>query len=95
MRTSMLKFAREELCMSQYIYQKLLGHNVDDVVFNRPNLPKKLNAPNLPELNPSQIGAVKTVLSRPLSLIQVIEKRKQNKSVQFDCVRVHQEQEKQ
>jgi regulator of nonsense transcripts 1 len=57
--------------MSEYIYQKLLGHRVEDVVFNRPNLPKKLNAPNLPELNASQMQAVKHALTRPLSLIQV------------------------
>jgi regulator of nonsense transcripts 1 len=33
-------------------------------------LPKKMSAPNLPELNYSQSTAVKAVLQRPLSLIQ-------------------------
>ena len=32
----------------------------------------RFSAPGLPELNHSQVYAVKTVLQRPLSLIQVI-----------------------
>ena len=67
----MKRFAREEDCMSEHIYRKLLGHRVDDALFLWPNLPKELNAPNLPELNISQRQAVKHALTRPLSLIQV------------------------
>lgn len=59
-----------ERCVSQYIYHKLMGHEIDDILFKIP-LPKKYSAPGLPELNHSQISAVKAVLQRPLSLIQV------------------------
>uniref|UniRef100_A0A915E9R4 DNA helicase n=1 Tax=Ditylenchus dipsaci TaxID=166011 RepID=A0A915E9R4_9BILA len=58
-----------ERCVSQYIYHKLMGHEIDDIVFKMA-LPKKFSAPGLPELNHSQIAAVKAVLQRPLSLIQ-------------------------
>jgi len=34
-------------------------------------MPKKFSAPGLPELNHSQISAIKAALQRPLSLIQV------------------------
>uniref|UniRef100_A0A914YUY4 DNA helicase n=1 Tax=Panagrolaimus superbus TaxID=310955 RepID=A0A914YUY4_9BILA len=56
-------------CVSQYIYHKLMGHEVDDIMF-KINLPKRFNAPGLPELNHSQANAVKAALQRPLSLIQ-------------------------
>ncbi|TKR93806.1 hypothetical protein L596_008196 [Steinernema carpocapsae] len=56
-------------CVSQYIYHKLMGHEVDDILF-KVTLPKRYTAPGLPELNHSQVNAVKTVLQRPLSLIQ-------------------------
>lgn len=58
-------------CVSQYIYHKLLGHEIEDVVF-KVQLPKRFSAPGLPDLNHSQVQAVKTVLQRPLSLIQVL-----------------------
>jgi hypothetical protein len=35
------------------------------------NLPKQFSVPGLPELNHSQFNAVRTVLQKPLSLIQV------------------------
>ncbi|XP_074649914.1 regulator of nonsense transcripts 1-like [Tubulanus polymorphus] len=69
MQSAMKTFAVDESSVSTYIYHKLLGHEVEDVVL-RSNLPKRFNAPGLPELNPSQRYAVKTVLQRPLSLIQ-------------------------
>lgn len=59
-----------ERCVSQYIYHKLMGHEIDDILFKMA-LPKKYSAPGLPELNHSQISAIKAVLQRPLSLIQV------------------------
>ena len=46
-----------------------LGHTVDDVLF-RTHVPKQFSAPNLPELNRSQVHAVRHALQRPLSLIQ-------------------------
>ncbi|KAK0425498.1 hypothetical protein QR680_009236 [Steinernema hermaphroditum] len=58
-----------ERCVSQYIYHKLMGHEVDDILF-KVQLPKRYTAPGLPDLNHSQVNAVKTVLQKPLSLIQ-------------------------
>ena len=46
-----------------------LGHEVEDILF-RTHLPKHFSAPNLPELNRSQVYAVRHALQRPLSLIQ-------------------------
>lgn len=66
----MKTFAVDEHSVSGYIYHKLLGHEMDEVVM-KTNLPKRFSAPGLPELNHSQVYAVKTVLQRPISLIQV------------------------
>ncbi|CAJ0591094.1 unnamed protein product [Cylicocyclus nassatus] len=56
-------------CVSQYIFRKLMGHDIDEILF-KVQQPKRLSAPGLPELNHSQMHAVKAVLMRPLSLIQ-------------------------
>lgn len=69
MQSALKKFAVDESAVSGYIYHKLLGHEVDDVIM-RVNLPKQFSAPNLPELNRSQMYAVKHAIQRPLSLIQ-------------------------
>ncbi|XP_013391305.1 regulator of nonsense transcripts 1 [Lingula anatina] len=69
MQASLKTFAVDETSVSGYIYHKLLGHEVEDVVI-KCQLPKRFSAPGLPELNHSQVYAVKTVLQRPLSLIQ-------------------------
>ncbi|XP_022243255.1 regulator of nonsense transcripts 1-like isoform X3 [Limulus polyphemus] len=69
MQAALRKFAVDETCVSAYIYHKLLGHEVEDVIL-RCQLPKHFSAPNLPELNRSQVYAVKHSLQRPLSLIQ-------------------------
>lgn len=53
----------------RYQYHKLLGHEVDPQVL-RTQMPKRFTAPGLPELNHSQMAAVKAVLQKPLSLIQ-------------------------
>ena len=71
MQAAMKTFAVDETSVSGYIYHKLLGHEVEDVVI-KCQLPKRFSAPGLPELNHSQVYAVKTVLQRPLSLIQVL-----------------------
>ena len=63
-------FAVDEHSVSAYIYHKLLGHEMEEVVM-KTSLPKRFSAPGLPELNHSQVYAVKTVLQRPISLIQV------------------------
>lgn len=70
MQAAMKTFAVDETSVSGYIYHKLLGHEVEEVVI-KCQLPKRFSAPGLPELNHSQVYAVKTVLQRPLSLIQV------------------------
>jgi regulator of nonsense transcripts 1 len=69
MTKAMQVFAAEESAMSAYLYHKILGHDVAEKKFRVP-MPKRFSAPGLPELNHSQIEAVKAVLSKPLSLIQ-------------------------
>ena len=69
-------FAVDDTSVSGYIYHKLLGHDVNESVKHHrgSNIDvsgkQKWSAPNLPELNHSQIAAVKMVLQQPLSLIQ-------------------------
>jgi len=69
MQAALRKFAVDEASVSGYIYHRLLGHEVDDVLM-RCSLPKLFDAPNLPKLNRSQAFAVKHTIQRPLSLIQ-------------------------
>lgn len=70
MQAAMKTFAVDEMSVSSYLFHKLLGHEVEDVPI-KCQLPKRFSAPGLPELNHSQVYAVKTVLQHPLSLIQV------------------------
>lgn len=74
MQMALRKFAVDDNSVSNYIYSRLLGHGrqdgSDDVTFRINNLPKHFSAPNLPDLNRSQVYAVKHALQRPLSLIQ-------------------------
>ncbi|KAJ3594968.1 hypothetical protein NHX12_004273 [Muraenolepis orangiensis] len=69
MQSSLKTFAVDETSVSGYIYHKLLGHEVEDVLI-KCQLPKRFTAQGLPDLNHSQVYAVKTALQRPLSLIQ-------------------------
>uniref|UniRef100_A0AAV2JSB1 DNA2/NAM7 helicase helicase domain-containing protein n=1 Tax=Knipowitschia caucasica TaxID=637954 RepID=A0AAV2JSB1_KNICA len=69
MQCALKTFAVDETSVSGYIYHKLLGHEVEDVII-KCQLPKRFTAQGLPDLNHSQVYAVKTVLQRPLSLIQ-------------------------
>lgn len=69
MQSALKTFAIDEQSVSGYIYHKLLGHEVEDMVM-KVSLPKRFSVPGLPELNHSQVYAVKTVLQRHLSLIQ-------------------------
>lgn len=65
------KFAIGQHHISDYIYSRLLGkENIEDVTFPSTNVPKHFSAPNLPDLNRSQVYAVKHAIQRPLSLIQ-------------------------
>uniref|UniRef100_A0A6M2DNA6 DNA helicase n=1 Tax=Xenopsylla cheopis TaxID=163159 RepID=A0A6M2DNA6_XENCH len=69
MQMALRKFAVDDSSVSGYIYHRLLGHEVEEVLF-RCQLPKHFSAPNLPHLNRSQVYAVKHAIQRPLSLIQ-------------------------
>lgn len=69
MSAALFTLEKDERCVSTFIYHKLMGHDVDEILFKVAQ-PKRLSAPGLPELNHSQTHAVKTVLMRPLSLIQ-------------------------
>lgn len=74
MQIALKKFAVDDNSVSNYIYSRLLGHGrhdgTDDITFRCNNLPKHFSAPNLPDLNRSQVYAVKHAIQRPLSLIQ-------------------------
>lgn len=69
MQAAMKTFAVDETSVSGYIYHRLLGHDIEPQMI-RPHSIKRFSAPGLPELNPSQISAVKNVLQRSLTLIQ-------------------------
>ncbi|KAK9458522.1 P-loop containing nucleoside triphosphate hydrolase protein [Lipomyces oligophaga] len=69
MQSALKTFAINEMSVSGYIYHKLLGHEVEPVLL-KTSMPKTFAAPNLPDLNVSQVQAVKSVLQRHLSLIQ-------------------------
>ncbi|KAJ7011271.1 regulator of nonsense transcripts 1 [Populus alba x Populus x berolinensis] len=69
MQGAMKTFAVDETSVSGYIYHHLLGHEVENQTV-RSALPRRFGAPGLPELNASQVLAVKNVLQKPISLIQ-------------------------
>eukprot|EP01063_Lacrimia_lanifica_P026592 TRINITY_DN3606_c0_g1_i1.p1 TRINITY_DN3606_c0_g1~~TRINITY_DN3606_c0_g1_i1.p1 ORF type:complete len:944 (+),score=302.24 TRINITY_DN3606_c0_g1_i1:118-2949(+) len=69
MQEALLKFANDETSISAYIYHRLLGHAVEAQTIAGA-LPKRFSVQGLPELNHSQVSAVRNVLQRPLSLIQ-------------------------
>ncbi|CAK4078756.1 unnamed protein product [Aphanomyces euteiches] len=73
MQSAMKTFAVDDTSLTGYLYHKLLGHEVEMQTFKsaRPLASGVgLSVPGLPELNPSQLAAVKGVLQQPLSLIQ-------------------------
>jgi len=69
MQTALKTFAVDETSVSGYIYHRLLGHEVEQPAF-KVNLPRRFGAPGLPELNHSQVFAVKSVLQKALSIVQ-------------------------
>mmetsp|Transcript_11638 Transcript_11638/g.31346 ORF Transcript_11638/g.31346 Transcript_11638/m.31346 type:complete len:1021 (-) Transcript_11638:846-3908(-) len=69
-QAAMKTFAVNDVSVSGYLYHRILGHDVEPQVLKTGKPPKKLSAPHLPELNPSQHEAVLQVLQSPLSLIQ-------------------------
>ncbi|WMV43439.1 hypothetical protein MTR67_036824, partial [Solanum verrucosum] len=69
MQTAMKTFAVDETSVSGYIYHHLLGHEVE-MQMVRNTVPRRFGAPGLPELNASQVFAIKSVLQKPVNLIQ-------------------------
>uniref|UniRef100_A0A6G1SGJ9 DNA helicase n=1 Tax=Aceria tosichella TaxID=561515 RepID=A0A6G1SGJ9_9ACAR len=71
MQQSLVKLANEDVVsVSPNIINRLLGRNIVDDIIIPCTLPKNFTANNLPDLNKSQIDAIKHALQRPLSLIQ-------------------------
>lgn len=72
MRNALTTFAIDSTCMSHYIYSTLLGYPMRETNANRPiTLPRRITASNLPELNASQVSAVRIAIGSQISLIQV------------------------
>jgi regulator of nonsense transcripts 1 len=69
MQNALKTFAVDDTSVSGYLYHKLLGHDVEQQLL-KTAVPNRISVPGLPELNHSQLSAVKAVLQRPLSLIQ-------------------------
>ncbi|EEB08720.1 hypothetical protein SJAG_03886 [Schizosaccharomyces japonicus yFS275] len=69
MQAALKSFATDNSRLSGYLYHKLLGHEVPPLTL-KTKLPTTFSVPNLPELNSSQVNAVRSVLTQPLSLIQ-------------------------
>lgn len=71
MQQALKKFVNEDCgSVSPSIFNRLLGRNVDEDTMITCSLPKQFTAQNLPDLNKSQVAAIKHALQRPLSLIQ-------------------------
>ncbi len=62
MQRAMHSFAVDETSVSGYLYHRLLGHEVEPQLL-RVALPKRYSAPNLPELNHSQVTSLLSVHS--------------------------------
>lgn len=69
MQNAMRQLALDDASVSPYLYHKLMGHDVQQQVIRTP-LPRHISAPNLAQLNHSQVHAVQQTLQSPLSLIQ-------------------------
>lgn len=69
MQDAMKTFALDATSISEYLYMKLLGIEVEDALFDV-SLPTSLSIQNMPKLNASQLYAVETALKSPLTLIQ-------------------------
>ncbi len=70
MRNALHTFREYSASISGYLYHSILGHTLEPATL-RVTVPKAgFNVPGLPELNHSQLHAIKSVLQQPLSLIQ-------------------------
>jgi len=56
MQLALRKFAVDDAAVSGYIYHRLLGHDFEEMLLPRVLLPKQFSAPNLPDLNRSQVN---------------------------------------
>lgn len=73
MQSALKTFAVDETSVSGYIYHKLLGHEVEDVII-KCQLPKRFTVQGLPDLNHSQVqGCLKSSSSDPALPLQVSE----------------------
>lgn len=66
MQSALKTFAVDETSVSGYIYHKLLGHEVEDVII-KCQLPKRFTAQGLPDLNHSQVSGHST--GQPFQLV--------------------------
>lgn len=70
MRAAINTFRDYSASISGFLFHSILGHEPEPVPLKIPVPKKGFSVPGLPELNHSQIHAVKSVLQQPLSLIQ-------------------------
>jgi regulator of nonsense transcripts 1 len=69
MQAALKTYAIDDTSVSGYLYHRLLGHEVETQTL-KTVIPSSLAIPGFPDLNHSQVSAVRAVLQRPLSLIQ-------------------------
>jgi regulator of nonsense transcripts 1 len=69
MQAALKTFAIDDTSVSGYLYHRILGHDIEQQAL-RVTIPSRLSVPGLPELNHSQLSAVRAVVQKPLSLIQ-------------------------
>ena len=70
MQFAMKTLIVDDYSITAYLFHLLMGHEVVPQTIACKNIPEEWTAPGLPELNHSQISAVKHCLEQPLSLIQ-------------------------
>mmetsp|Transcript_11735 Transcript_11735/g.23095 ORF Transcript_11735/g.23095 Transcript_11735/m.23095 type:complete len:1118 (+) Transcript_11735:33-3386(+) len=69
MSSALKTLAVEDSSLSGYLFHKLLGHDVEDQTL-KVDLPVRYGVKGLPDLNDSQVSAIRQALTRPLALIQ-------------------------
>jgi regulator of nonsense transcripts 1 len=70
MRAALTVLDKDRTSISGYLYHTLLGHDVEPTTLRIHPPRKGFSVPSLPDLNHSQLAALKSVLAAPLSLIQ-------------------------
>ena len=69
MLDGLFTFVNDNRSVSNYIYSKILGHNVEEKKFSY-KVPSELNVKGLPKLNHSQKEGIEKAINSPLFLIQ-------------------------